>query len=253
MNISRKTTSSAGRKLANTDRQTAIKETKTKITASNLIRWAGLSAVVAGVLFVITILIHPENDGDATVLVARVWAIAHYVALGYSVFGLLGITGIYARVVEPAGRLGLAGFLMFYVALVLYAVFTFFEASILPELASEAPQFVEEFFGLLAGSASARSLGPLETMLPFGLLLHPVGSLLFGVAIFRTGKQLRWPAIVFTVGTVAVLASTALGEMVGRSGGAVAALGLAWLGYALWSEKPASEKSEINEAAAVPS
>jgi len=38
-------------KLANTNRQTAIKESKMKVTTPKLIRWAGLSAMVAGIVF----------------------------------------------------------------------------------------------------------------------------------------------------------------------------------------------------------
>ena len=37
-------------KLANTNRQTAIKESKIKVTTPNLIRWAGLAPMGAGIL-----------------------------------------------------------------------------------------------------------------------------------------------------------------------------------------------------------
>ena len=60
-------------KLANTNRQAAIKERKTKITASNLIRWAGLSAMVAGIIFAVIQPIHPP-DVLASVN-TRLWAI----------------------------------------------------------------------------------------------------------------------------------------------------------------------------------
>ena len=33
-----------------------------KITASSLIRWAGLSAMAAGIIFVVIQLIHPPDD-----------------------------------------------------------------------------------------------------------------------------------------------------------------------------------------------
>ena len=53
MNSNRKSTTGEAGKLANTNRQTAIKESKMKITASNLIRWAGLSAMIAGIFYVL--------------------------------------------------------------------------------------------------------------------------------------------------------------------------------------------------------
>ena len=67
----------------NTNRQTAVikgnnKESKMKITASNLIRWAGLSAMVAGILFVVIQTIHPP-DILSSVTTSR-WAIVHYLS-----------------------------------------------------------------------------------------------------------------------------------------------------------------------------
>jgi hypothetical protein len=45
----------------NTNKQTAIKESKMKITASNVIRWAGLAAVAAGIIFSGIQPIHPPD------------------------------------------------------------------------------------------------------------------------------------------------------------------------------------------------
>ena len=82
-----------------------------KITTSNLIRWAGLAAMVAGILFVAIQPIHPA-DILSSVTTSR-WAIIHSLDIAMCLFGLLGITGIYARQVEKAGWLGLAGYLLF--------------------------------------------------------------------------------------------------------------------------------------------
>ena len=56
----------------------------------NLIRWAGLSALVAGICFVAMGLLHPP-DILSSVTTTR-WAITHAVAIAMSVFGLLGMT-----------------------------------------------------------------------------------------------------------------------------------------------------------------
>src|ERR671913_2015750 len=101
------------------------KESKMKITASKLIRWAGLSAMVAGICFVVLGLLHPPNV-ISSVTTTR-WAIVHSLALAMSLFGLLGIMGLYARQVKEAGWLGLAGFLLLSLWLVLILPFTFFE------------------------------------------------------------------------------------------------------------------------------
>src|SRR5438309_994512 len=79
-----------------------------KTTASNLIRWAGLSAVVGGCLFVGIQPIHPPEILSS--FTTSTWAIVHYVGVAMCFLILLGITGIYARQVEESGWLGLASF-----------------------------------------------------------------------------------------------------------------------------------------------
>jgi len=201
------------------------------MSASKVTRWAGLSAVVAGVLLVVTQIIHPERDPSS--VATSSWAIAHSLELGVGVFGLLGISGLYARQVEEAGLLGLVGFLMFFVALAIFANLAFFEAFILPLLATEAPQFTAGFLGLFAGGA----LGALGPILLLAGLLFSFGGLLFGIAILRAGILPRWAAIVLIIGVVGALVGPLLGEVVGRITVVTVGLGLAWLGYALWSER----------------
>src|SRR6266498_701705 len=104
MNTHRKTTVSEGGKLANANPQTAIKENKMKITASQLIRWAGISAMVAGVLFMIVGMFHPLNV-ISSVTTTR-WAVVHILASAMCFFILLGMAGLYARQAEESGWLG---------------------------------------------------------------------------------------------------------------------------------------------------
>ena len=216
------------------------------MSGSNLIRWAGLSAVVAGVLFVGTQLTHPPNDPSS--VATSSWAITHYFSLGFSVFGLLGIYGIYARQVEEAGLLGLVGFLMYFLLLVLLATLIFFEAFLWPLLVTEAPQFTAGFFAVIAGGSGPGALGPIWLLQGF---LYIIGGSLFGISIIRAGILPRWAAIVFTIGAASGVVGV-LSEAVGRIGAVALGLGLAWLGYALWSEKPAPEKTDLNKASAVP-
>jgi len=196
------------------------------MTSSNLIRWAGLSAVAAGVLLAAGGIIHLADD--PALLATNSWAIANYLILGSVIVGLLGIFGLYARQVEEAGLLGLVGFLMLFVALVLFAGLAFFEAFFVPVLAAEAPEFL---------FAEEISFGVLETIIPLGGLLQSIGGLLFGIAIIRAGILPRWAAIVFIIGVVAGGLGPLLPEVAGRITGVVLGIGLSWLGYALWSER----------------
>src|SRR4051812_19608115 len=117
----------------NTNRQTAVKERTMKITASSLIRWAGLAAMLSGVLFIVIQTIHPL-DILASVTTSR-WAIAHYLGVVMCFLGLLGIAGLYARQAEATGWLGLAGFLLLSLFYALTMAFQFAEAFISPLLA----------------------------------------------------------------------------------------------------------------------
>src|SRR5919108_2072352 len=122
-----------------------------KITTSGLIRYAGLSAMLAGISFAVVGLLHPPHVLSS--VTTGTWLAVHLLTLAVTFFGLLGIAGLYARQVEETGWLGLAGFLIFSVWLVLVPGFTFFEALILPLLAIDAPKFASDFLATFTGAA----------------------------------------------------------------------------------------------------
>jgi hypothetical protein len=250
MNINRKTTISEGGKLANTNRQTAIKESKMKITASNLIRWSGLAAMGAGIIFIAIQPIHPLDILSS--VTTSTWAVIQSLKFTMALLGLLGIAGLYARQVEKAGWLGLAGYLLFSLFYALTAAFVFAEAFILPLLATEAPQFVEGFLGIFNGSPSDINLGALPGLYTLtGFAGYLLGGLLFGIATFRAGILPRWAGGLLAFGVVLpVLTSSLLSHPLDRILAAPLGLALAWLGYALWSERrePASQPLPVLES-----
>ncbi len=75
-----------------------------KITTANLIRWAGLAAMVAGLCYVLVGMFHPLNV-FSSVTTTR-WAIVHVLASAMCFFGILGMAGLYARQAEKSGWLG---------------------------------------------------------------------------------------------------------------------------------------------------
>src|SRR5918911_1571739 len=137
-----------------------------KITASNLTRWAGFSAMAAGIMYVIVGLLHTfvSHHGGLSSVTNDVWVLTHSLTIAVSFFGLLGIAGLYARQAERVGWFGLAGFLLLSLWLVLVPGFTFFEALILPLLAIDAPGFAEGFLGIFTGSTDRSTFGTLATI-----------------------------------------------------------------------------------------
>ena len=201
----------------------------------NLIRWAGLSAVVAGLCFVVVGLLHPPNI-LSSVSTSR-WVIVHAVAIAMSVFGLFGITGLYARQAHAAGWLGLAGYLLFSLWLVLILAFTFFEVFILPLLATEAPTFAAGFLGIFTGSAVEMNVGVLAGLWGLSDTLFLFSGLVFGIATFRARILSRWAAGALIAGWALAPASALLPNELRPLVAVPIGLALAWLGYALWSER----------------
>src|SRR5215207_7574804 len=141
----------------NTNRQTAIKERNMKPTAANLIRWAGLSAMVAGIFYVVVGLFHPlETLSSST---TPRWIIVHALATAMCFFGMLGMAGLYARQVKAVGWLGLAGYLLLSLLYVLTAPYSVAAAVMLPQLATAAPTFVDGFLCIFNRHPTEMNLG----------------------------------------------------------------------------------------------
>jgi hypothetical protein len=234
----------------NVNRQTTVlqannKERTMKITASNLIRWTGLAAMAAGIIFAGIQPIHPADVlGSVT---TGAWAIITSFKTAMCLLFLLGIMGIYARQVEQAGWLGLAGFLLLSLSWALQTAFVFAEAFILPLLATAAPQFVDGVLGALArGQASEVNLGALPTIYSLGVgVPYMLGGLLFGIATFRAGILPRWPAGLLAVAATLTPLAALLPHAIQRLAGIPVGLALAWLGYALWSERRAHASDAV--------
>ncbi len=215
-----------------------------KITSSKLIRWAGLAAMGAGIIYITIQAIHPL-DVFSSVTTAR-WANVHYLSIVMDILAMLGIAGIYARQVEKSGWLGLAGYLVFSGFWAFSVALHFIEAFISPVVANVAPKFVEGLLGMVNGHATEFNLGALPTVygLLIGLVMYVIGGLLFGIATFRARVLPRWAGGLLALGTLLpVLLSSVVHHPFDRIFAVPVGLALAWLGYALWSERrePVSE------------
>jgi hypothetical protein len=225
----------------NTNRQTTVmngnnKERTMKITASGLIRWSGLAAMASGIIFIVIQPIHPL-DVLSSVTTGQ-WVIIQSLKTAMCLLGLLGMAGLYARQVKETGWLGLAGYLLFSLFYALTTAFTFAEAFILPLLATEAPTFVEGFLGIFNGHPTKLNLGALPALYTLtGLGGYVLGGLLFGIATLRAGILPRWAAGLLAVGAVAPFVLAQLPHPLDRTFAVPMGLALAWLGYALWSER----------------
>ncbi|MEI8306281.1 MAG: hypothetical protein WCF99_04350 [Chloroflexales bacterium] len=211
------------------------KERPMQITTPNLIRWGGLSAMVTGIIFAGIQPIHPP-DVLASVTTSS-WAIITTVKTVMCLFGLFGIAGLYARQVEKTGWLGLTGYLLLTIFYAVQMCFAFTEPLILPLLATESPKFVAGFLGILSSTPSEVSLGALPVINGLLAVLYLLGTLLFGIAMFRARILSRGAAGLLAVSGPLAIILTMIGHPINRIAAVPMGIALIWLGYSLWSER----------------
>ena len=210
-----------------------------KVTTSNLVRASGLALVPAGIVFAGIQPIHPPDVVESVTTSA--WAIITSLKFAMCVLFLVGITGLYVRQAERAGVFGLLAFLVLATSWTLQASFVFAEAVILPPLAATAPEFVDGLLGISYGHTGDVNLGALPTIYSVGVgITYMLGGLLFGIATFRAGILPRLPAVLLAVAATLTPLAALLPHAEQRYAAIPVALALAWLGYALWSQREAS-------------
>src|SRR3954462_3360803 len=164
-----------------------------KPSASGLIRWAGLAAIVGGTIFAAIQPVHPPDELSS--VTSRAWAIITLLKFAMCLLFLVGITGIYARQLQQSGWLGLLGYIAFSLSWAIQSGFVFVEAFVLPVLATAAPTFVESYLGVVNGHAAGMNIGQLPRIYSLAVgVPYTTGGLLLGIATFRACVLPRWPA-----------------------------------------------------------
>jgi hypothetical protein len=205
------------------------------VTTARLTRAAGLSAVAAGLLFIVVAVIHPHEDVASVTTTA--WTVTHILGMAMAALALVGICGMYLRQVTRTGRLGLVGFVLFGSCFLLITAFQFAEAFVLPSLADQAPQFVSDFLAIPTGGVIVGEVWALVTVNLLTGATYVLGGLLFGVALFRAGILARWAALLLAAGTALALVLPLLPPAVDRLTGVPVGIALAGLGFSLWREQ----------------
>jgi hypothetical protein len=217
---------------------------------TTLFRLAGISAAIAGACYTLVGLLHPANVASS--VTTTNWEVVHVLACAMSAFGLLGMAGLYARQAKRSGWLGLVGYVLFSLWLVLIMGFSFVEAFVLPHLATTAPKFVDSWMAMFAGSASSTDMGALPALWTLSAPLYILGGLLFGVATFRAGILPRWAGALLAAGTVMAPLAKPLSLAAQPKLAIPVGVALVWLGWALWSERPAQTPLETEAPTSSP-
>jgi hypothetical protein len=98
---------------------------------------------------------------------------------------------------------------------------------------------------MINGHPGTMNIGVLPALYGLVGILYILGGLLLGIATFRAAVLPRWPAGLLTVAAAVTPAAALIPHPLNRSLAVPLGLALAWLGYALWSERRAHAADPI--------
>src|SRR3989344_2740744 len=107
-----------------------------------LVKYSGILAAVAAVLFVAGFVIHPATEDSSGIMEAS-WVPAHALLFIASVFGFAGWIGIYSKQSDKTGSIGLIGFVLLFAGTVLLSAITYSASVYAPIIALNAPQVID--------------------------------------------------------------------------------------------------------------
>ena len=213
---------------------------------ANLIRWSGLAAIGAGIIFASIQPVHPPDVVSSVTTGA--WAIITTLKWVMCFLFMAGLTGLYARQAEKAGWLGLVGYLLFVLSWFIQTGFVFAETFIAPLLAAVSPQFIDSYLGVASMQPGPMNVGVLVPLYGLMSALIIFGSVLFGIATFRAHILPRWPAALLAATIVFIPVAALLPHAIQRLVGAIPmGIAVAWLGLALFTERRAKSAEVMQD------
>lgn len=194
------------------------------MSATTLFRLSGIGLFLGGLLATLgtlpILIIGDDPTQSASAVMASVRVLG-------AIFIVLGLPGMYLRQAQRAGILGLVGFAVTMVAILLQGVASdTLNALVAPVLAVQAPSILQN------------TPAGLSTLFLVGGLLVFLGGLLLGIATLRASLFSRWAAGVLIVGSVLSLVGNFLLPVIGTIGVALFLMGLAWLGIDTATSRP---------------
>lgn len=207
-----------------------------RITHSYLLRWSGLAALLAGVIFVLIQPFHPADELASVTTTG--WVVIQSLKLLMSFLFLAGVTGVYVRQAPEAGWVGFAGFLALAASWALQSGLVFLEAFVFPPLAATAPDFVASALSMINGTEATMGIGALPGVYGASGLLYLLGGLLFGIATYRAKVLPRGAAVLLAVGALLPIAlSSFVAHPYDRLFALPVGIGLAWMGLVVFLER----------------
>ena len=205
------------------------------VTTTSLTRAAGISAAVAGLLFIAVQINHPPMDVSS--VTTTEWAVRQTAKVVMAATALAGITGMYLRQVRQTGILGLVGYLVFSAGYIVMVGIEFVGAFVLPSLAHTAPGYVNDVLAAGVGGTVRGDIGLMQPAFLITSVGYLAGGVLFGLALFRARVLARWASGLLILGTLATIALPVLPHSFERPLAIPTGVALIGLGISLWRDQ----------------
>jgi len=196
------------------------------MTSHQLFKQGGYALIGAGLLIAFGMMLHPDvSDSHAAMHV--LWSPTHLALIGGLILASFGVTGLFLRQAERVGWLGLGGFALLHIGIVLTIVAIVADAFIFPAVATSAD-----------GAALLDPAGPLLNG-PLGLLFlsasvsYILGTLVLGGATLRAAVFPAGPAILMMIGGSLVALDPFVPQLVAKLGALLLGLSFVWFGTRL--------------------
>jgi hypothetical protein len=197
-------------------------------------RWGGLAFLIAGGFQIFGSVFHGDN-ADPLAILNPMWVAVQLALLAFYVLSCVGLWGLSQSPHWRAGWLGKVGFGLALLGSAATVITSVGFAFPLPAYAAQqaTPKPLMELLD---------PAGPLAWLfyvtLAYVVLFVP-GYVLVGISVMRSPGLPRWAGLLIALGILASFMGAGLpGLFIARIvGGVVFALGLMWLGYALWAPR----------------
>lgn len=205
------------------------------MSANQLFRQSGAALIGAGVLIALGMGLHPSIS-DPQAAAQALWAPTHLAVLAGLILLAFGLTGLFLGQAARVGRLGLAGYALLEIGVVLTAVAIVTDAFIFPTLEQQAGALLDPTGPLLGG--------PLGLLLLGATVTYSMGTLALGAAALRVGAYARPAVALFMVGGSLLAIDPFVPQLVAKLGAILLGLGLLWLGAALLGQQAAAVRDQ---------
>ena len=196
----------------------------------NLIHLSGLALVVGAALWTFASIFHPNNF-NPNALVDRFWVRVQTALIFFNALSVLGVVGLYLRLEEQTGIVGLIGFVLALLGSAFTVATSVDFAYVLPLVAKQTtpPKSLNDLI---------KPGGPVAWALPLSgtyLLFFVPGYILLGIVTMTGGVLPSLAGLLLIIGIVASVVGV-FGSpifILRRIGGVVFGVWLAWLGIVL--------------------